>query len=165
MRKAKTTYIALGSNKGNKLQNLQSAVDLIFLKIGDVKKISNVYETAALGFDGDDFYNACIKVETDFKPKKLLKQLQSIEKVIGRVKSSSNMYESREIDLDILFYDELVLSTNQLQIPHPRIKQRKFVLLPMFEIEATFLHPEEKKTIEELLKICSDSSFVKKVYE
>ena len=163
MRKAKTTYIALGSNKGNKLQNLQSAVDLIFLKIGDVKKISNVYETAALGFDGDDFYNACIKVETDFKPKKLLKQLQSIEKVIGRVKSSSNMYESREIDLDILFYDDEIVKENSLVVPHPELHKRRFVLHPLYDIAKDVEHCKKKKTISVLLEECKDDSKIDSV--
>ena len=90
MTPTKTVYIALGSNKGNKLEYLQSAVDAIFNKVGLVSKISKVYTTPALGFEGDDFYNACIKVETELKPKKLLNMLQAIECKLGRAKKTSD---------------------------------------------------------------------------
>ena len=109
MKPTRTIYIALGSNKGNKLQNLQYAIDAIFKSVGTVKKISKIYETPALGFDGDDFFNACIRVETELKPKRLLKELQTIEKKLGRSKKLTEGYESREIDLDILFYDNEIL--------------------------------------------------------
>jgi 2-amino-4-hydroxy-6-hydroxymethyldihydropteridine diphosphokinase len=99
---AKIVYIALGSNKGLKLQNLQSAIDAIFKTVGTIEKISKVYNTPAFGFEGEDFHNACIMVNTELKPKQLLKYLLKIEKDLGRMKSSSEGYESREIDLDIL---------------------------------------------------------------
>ena len=115
----KTVYIALGSNKGNKLQFLQSAVDSIFNQIGVVSKISKIYLTPAMGFEGDEFYNACVKVDTELKPKKLLKVLQNIERKLGRSSKTTNSYESREIDLDIIFYNDEIIDEKTLIIPHP----------------------------------------------
>ena len=163
MKSAKTVFIALGSNKGNKLQYLQSAVDAIFKRIGVVKKISKVYETPAFGFEGDDFYNACIKVETEFKPKKVLSILQNIEKDLGRVNKTSTGYESREIDLDILFYEDDIVDEKNLVIPHPELHKRKFVLQPLLSIAKDVEHPILKKSIEVLFTECKDDSHIEPV--
>ncbi|WP_299124862.1 2-amino-4-hydroxy-6-hydroxymethyldihydropteridine diphosphokinase [uncultured Winogradskyella sp.] len=163
MKSTKTVYIALGSNKGNKLQFLQSAVDAIFETIGTVKKISKVYETPAIGFEGDDFYNACIKVETDLKPKKILKALKSIEKNLGRTKKTTKYYESREIDLDILFYDDEIIDEKTLVIPHPQLHKRRFVLQPLFDIAKDIEHPILKTSIEALLQECKDESVIEPI--
>lgn len=145
------------------MQNLQSAVDLIFTKIGTIQRLSKVYETAAMGFDGDDFFNACIRVETELKPKKLLKQLQLIEKRLGRKKSSYIGYESREIDLDILFYEDEIISEKELMIPHPEMHKRKFVLQPLADIAKDFDHPELNKKVLILLEECADNSKIKPI--
>lgn len=163
MKSTKTVYIALGSNKGNKLQNVQAAVDLIFKNIGAVNKISKVYQTPAFGFEGEDFYNACIKVETELKPKKLLKELQEIEKKSGRKRKSTDGYESREIDLDILFYDYEIIDEKALVIPHPELYKRKFVLQPLCDIDKDFEHPILKKTVEKLLEECEDKSIIEPI--
>ena len=156
----KSVYIALGSNKGNKLQYLQSAVDAIFERIGAVNRISKVYATPALGFEGDDFYNACIKVETELKPKKVLKELQAIESKLGRATKKLNGYESREIDLDILFYDDSIINEKTLVIPHPEMQKRKFVLQPLLDIAKDVEHPICKKSVEVLLEECKDESVI-----
>ncbi|WP_296317158.1 2-amino-4-hydroxy-6-hydroxymethyldihydropteridine diphosphokinase [Winogradskyella sp. UBA3174] len=163
MTPTKTIYIALGTNKGNKLQYLQSAVDAIFVKIGAVKKISKVYVTPALGFKGDDFYNACIKVETDLKPKKVLKELQAIEFKLGRTTKTSNGYEAREIDLDILFYEAAIIEEKHLVIPHPEMQKRKFVLQPLKDIAKDVEHPVLKKSIDDLLVECKDESVIEPI--
>ena len=159
----KIVYIALGSNKGNKLEYLQSAVDAIFEKIGLVSKISRVYTAPAFGFEGDDFYNACIKVETELKPKKVLKALQAIESKLGRAEKTSDAYESREIDLDILFYDDEIIKEKTLVIPHPEMHKRKFVLLPLMDIAKDVEHPILNKNIELLLADCKDESVIKPI--
>ena len=159
----KTIYIALGSNKGNKLQNLQAAVDAIFVKVGAVNRISKVYQTPAIGFEGDDFFNACIKVETELKPKKLLKALQEIESKLGRESKTIDVYESREIDLDILFYGNEILEEKALVIPHPELQSRRFVLQPLFDIAKDFEHPFLNKNIELLLEECEDSSIIEPI--
>jgi len=163
MKPLKLVYIALGSNRGNKLYYIQSAVDTIFDSVGFVKKLSRVFKTPALGFEGDDFYNACITVETHLSPKKLLKTLQQIEKSIGRSKKTSNGYESREIDLDIIFYESDIIQNKNLIIPHPEIQNRKFVLQPLLDILKDFEHPVSKKSIETLFEECKDDSVIEPI--
>ncbi|WP_225036933.1 2-amino-4-hydroxy-6-hydroxymethyldihydropteridine diphosphokinase [Winogradskyella sp. SM1960] len=163
MKPTKTIHIALGSNKGHKLQYLQSAVDAIFERIGAVKKISKVYKTPALGFEGDDFFNACVKVETELKPKKVLKELQTIESDLGRKTKTTKGYESREIDLDILFFEDEVIEEKTLIIPHPRLQNRKFVLQPLVDIAKDVEHPLLKTSIEDLLLECKDDSEIEPV--
>lgn len=158
MNTAKTAYLALGSNKGNKLQYMQAAVDAVFKRVGAVKKLSKVYKTPAVGFDGDDFYNACIKVETELKPKKLLASLKQIETDLGRAEKTKGTYQSREIDLDIIFYAEEVIEQKDLIIPHPELHNRKFVLEPLCDILKEYQHPILGKSVEFLLEECSDQS-------
>lgn len=163
MKPTKTIHIALGSNKGNKLQYLQSAIDAIFVHIGAVKKISKVYKTPAFGFEGDDFYNACISVVTEFKPKKVLKELQAIEVELGRKLKTSKGYESREIDLDILFFEDEIIEEKTLILPHPQLQNRKFVLQPLLDVAKDLKHPVLNKSIETLLVECNDSSVIEHV--
>ena len=163
MKPTKTIHIALGSNKGNKLQYLQSAIDAIFVHIGAVKKISKVYKTPAFGFEGDDFYNACISVVTEFKPKKVLKELQAIEVELGRKSKTSKGYESREIDLDILFFEDEIIEEKTLILPHPQLQNRKFVLQPLLDVAKDLKHPVLNKSIETLLVECNDSSVIEHV--
>ncbi|NRD21267.1 2-amino-4-hydroxy-6-hydroxymethyldihydropteridine diphosphokinase [Winogradskyella eckloniae] len=163
MKPTKITHIALGSNKGNKLQYLQAAVDAIFEKIGAVKKISKVYKTPALGFEGDDFYNACIIVETEYRPKKVLKLLQTIEVELGRESKTTNGYASREIDLDILFFEDEIIDEKTLVIPHPQLQHRKFVLQPLLDITKDFKHPILDRTLELLLLECVDESVIEPI--
>jgi 2-amino-4-hydroxy-6-hydroxymethyldihydropteridine diphosphokinase len=151
-------YIGLGSNKGNKLQFLQKAVDAIFESVGTVRKISKVYKTPALGFEGDDFCNAVIKVETDLAPKKLLKRLQQIEKDLGRTAKTKAGYESREIDIDVLLYDDTIVDLKDLKIPHSELRHRKFVLQPLADIAPDVLHPTLNQSALSLLKECKDTS-------
>ena len=163
MKSTKTVYIALGSNKGNKLQYLQSAVDAIYNKVGAIKKLSKVYKTPALGFDADDFYNACIVAETELKPKRLLKILQAIEKGLGRAKKTTSGFESREIDLDILFYESEIIEEKYLTIPHSEIQYRRFVLEPLLDIVKDFTHPVLNKSLATLLEECKDDSSIEAI--
>jgi len=135
------TYLSLGSNLGDKIKNLQIAINLIDTKIGDVLSISNVYQTKSEGFKGDDFFNCCISVVTELSPNSLLNKLLEIELIVGRIRSSSKGYESRLIDIDILLYEDRVINENNLSIPHPRMHLRNFVLYPLSDIAKSKIHP------------------------
>ncbi|WP_040281273.1 2-amino-4-hydroxy-6-hydroxymethyldihydropteridine diphosphokinase [Psychroserpens damuponensis] len=156
-------YIALGSNKGDRLKYLQDAIDAIFTQIGTVNTIAKVYNTPAFGFEGDDFLNTCIGIETVFNVETVLEKLQTIEIKLGRERNKTEGYESRTIDLDILFYDEVMISSETLTVPHPQLQKRKFVLKPLRDIGSKLKHPQLEKTVAELFKTCEDQSDVQAI--
>ncbi|WP_431137091.1 2-amino-4-hydroxy-6-hydroxymethyldihydropteridine diphosphokinase [Psychroserpens mesophilus] len=156
-------YIALGSNKGDRLKHLQNAVDLIFKEIGKVTIIAKVYNTPAFGFEGNDFLNTCLYVETDFSAEDVLNKLLQIETKLGRTRTTSETYESRTIDLDILLYNDEVINSKHLKVPHPELQNRKFVLYPLHDIASKLKHPVLKKTIAELSKACQDKSDIEAI--
>ncbi|MFD1094984.1 2-amino-4-hydroxy-6-hydroxymethyldihydropteridine diphosphokinase [Salegentibacter chungangensis] len=158
MNSPKIVYIALGSNVGERFSILQASVNRIFEEIGEVTKVSKVYETPAWGFEGNAFLNACIAVSTRFTPKKVLKKLLKIEKEFGRLRSDSKDYQNRSLDLDILFFEEEVIEAEGLLIPHPQMQKRRFVLQPLADIAAREIHPKLKLTVRELLSQTEDTS-------
>lgn len=158
MSQLNTVYISLGSNQGDRLKNLQTAVDAVFNKVGNIQLIAKVYNTPALGFEGPDFLNTCLVLRTEFLAEDVLKLLLQIETQMGRGRHKSGGYESRIIDLDILFFNADVVHTKDLIIPHPQIANRKFVLQPLFEIGPRQVHPTLNQTISELLENCEDKS-------
>ncbi|WP_262898407.1 2-amino-4-hydroxy-6-hydroxymethyldihydropteridine diphosphokinase [Aequorivita echinoideorum] len=151
-------YFSLGSNMGNRFENLQSAINFLFEKVGQIVKISSVYETPAMGFEGDPFLNCAVLLHTDLKPKKILKTILAIEKTMGRVRGATKSYTSRPIDIDIIFVDELILESQELTIPHPQMEKRKFVLQPLAEINSHIIHPISKKNIIKILAESTDNS-------
>jgi len=153
----------LGSNQGDRSNFLQLAVDEIFERIGDIQSISNVYETPAWGFKGDAFLNACICVRTNYSAEEALKILLEIEVDLGRTRNQSSGYSNRAIDLDIIFYGDVTISSNNLHVPHPQLAHRKFVLLPMLDIAADVIHPIEQVSISKMLKATADRSEIQKV--
>ncbi len=146
MNTLKSVYIALGSNQGQRQQFLQKAIDEIFFRIGQVYKLSDVYETPAWGFSGGKFLNACVLVKTRLSSNKVLENLQSIEKKLGRVQNQKG-YQNRNIDLDILFYENEHIDNFNLKIPHPELSKRDFVLYPLADIAAQKTHPLLGETI------------------
>ena len=150
-------YVGLGSNQGHRFDWLQKAVDLLFEEVGRLVKISSVYQSPAIGFEGDDFYNAVVHMETQMDPQKVLAALLDIEKRLGRVRSGSG-YNARCIDLDLLSYGDLELDTDTLTLPHPQIQNRRFVLEPMVEIQANWQHAALKSSAADLLKATTDNS-------
>lgn len=156
-------YIALGSNKGDRFKHLQDAIDLIFNRIGKINIISKVYNTPAFGFEGDDFLNTCIFIETDVPSDKVMSELLAIETKLGRERSNTETYEARTIDLDMLFFDDEIIDTKLLQIPHPEMHKRKFVLQPLHDIAPKMLHPKFNTTVLEMLNDCDDKSDVEAI--
>jgi 2-amino-4-hydroxy-6-hydroxymethyldihydropteridine diphosphokinase len=154
-------YLSLGSNLGDKIKNLQSAINLIDTNIGDVLSISNVYQTKSEGFKGDDFFNCCICIVTNLSPNFLLDKILEIELIEGRIRSSSNGYESRLIDIDILLYEDRIINENNLSIPHPRMHLRNFVLYPLSEIAMSKIHPKCNDTIGKLLNKLKSTEILK----
>jgi len=158
----KRTFLGIGTNLGNREDNLKNALAMIGEYIGTVRKTSSVYETEPWGFRSEnEFLNMVAEVETDLPPSGVLGRILMIEAHSGRIRNSKE-YSSRVIDLDILFYDDLVLNEKSLVIPHPKIPDRRFVLVPLFEVAPDLIHPVLKKSIRRLLKECKDKSRVKK---
>jgi 2-amino-4-hydroxy-6-hydroxymethyldihydropteridine diphosphokinase len=152
-------YLSLGSNQGNKLENLQKSVNLIANKIGAIQKIASVYKTPALGFDGLEFLNTCLKVSTYLPPDSLIKCLLQIEASLGRKREgTAQNYSNRIIDIDILLFDDEIIFSKDLTVPHPRMLDRKFVLEPLVDIAKNTIHPVEKIHLHKCLEKCSDSS-------
>lgn len=160
MKILRTTYISIGSNQGNKLLNLQKSIDLINELVGSIRKVSSVYQTKAWGFESEDFYNICIEVSTSLNPESLMNTLLKVENSLGRDRLEKNGYTARSIDLDILLFDDEIIFSPNLIVPHPRMLERKFVLIPLAEIAPNFRHPIEKKTISSCLNNCDDTGEV-----
>jgi 2-amino-4-hydroxy-6-hydroxymethyldihydropteridine diphosphokinase len=158
MKILRTTYLSLGSNLGNPLENLQQALYFIAQKVGRINKVSSVYRTKSWGFKGDDFLNICIEVATNLNPENLLDKVLSIEEEMGRIRNESDTYQSRIIDIDVLLFDDEIIFHNNLKVPHPRMLDRKFVLVPLTEIAPNVKHPIAKKNILMCLQSCTDSS-------
>lgn len=160
--KSYKVYFSLGSNMGNRFDNLQKAVNLLFAKVGAIHKISSVYESPAMGFEGDAFLNCAVLAETEMTPPKILKTIMEIEKSMGRRRKTSKKYTSRPIDIDIILIDDLVVETQKLSIPHPEMENRKFVLQPLIEIDSQLLHPVSRKNTVKILAETRDESVLQK---
>ena len=157
-------YLLLGTNLGNKEANLKLSKTKLLYKGIIILKESSLYETEPWGFEHpESFYNQVIKIETDISPNDLLTLLLQIETELGRVRESGE-YKARIIDMDILLYDNLVLHSDKLTIPHPKMHVRRFVLEPLCEIEPLLVHPYFNKTMIDLLNECIDKKKVTKIF-
>ena len=155
-------YLSIGSNKGNRSVLINKAIDEIEKKVGIIISRSSIYQSKSWGFDSNDFYNLCLLIDTDIKPKSLLINLKKIEKSMGR-EDIDGSYSDRFIDIDILFYDNIIIDSEDLKIPHPKIEIRKFVLVPMLEIADDYVHPILNKTIRQLDNECDDQGIPLKI--
>lgn len=169
----KDVFLLLGSNLGDREGNLLKACAGISKRIGNIINRSSLYETEPWGFeDSTWFYNQALEIETELSPERILAEIHGIETELGRTReatscysgcSCSTEYSSRTIDIDILFYGAKIHFTEDLMIPHPRLHERMFTLLPLDEIAPGFIHPVYRKPISELLEHCTDKGGVSRV--
>lgn len=154
-------YLLLGGNLGDKKKIFADARELLVKRIGKMNSFSSVYETEPWGFESDEiFWNQVLKIETELSPEEILAKIQEIENSLGRIRNE-NQYGSRIIDIDILFLGDQIIELENLIVPHPRIQERKFTLVPLCEIAPELIHPALKKSIRQLLEECTDQLKVK----
>lgn len=163
-----TIHLLLGTNQGDRKDNLDLAHTMILEKMGSIVRISQIYSSSPWGFEADqDFFNQVVCVETQLKPMEVLTEILDFEEQYGRIRETKDgvkIYYSRIIDIDILLWEDLVMETEELVIPHPRMLERRFALLPLAEVSPEFEHPVLKTTIQELCHLCTDFSSVKPLY-
>ena len=156
-------YLLIGGNLGDRFDFLKKARQGIENKIGKLVEVSSIYETAPWGFEAEqNFLNQVILAQTDLSPQEVLRFCLGIEDELGRERESEQ-YESRTMDIDILFFNDEIIETKDLTVPHPKLHQRRFTLEPLAEIAPRFMHPVFNKTLQELLHLCEDQSQVNKM--
>ncbi len=157
--------LSLGSNQGNRLENIQLAINSIHNQVGTVVKVSKLYETPSWGFESDLFYNCAILIHTSKSAPKVLSKILKIEKDLGRKRTQTKEYESRVIDIDIISCNEEIIKSENLKIPHVLLQERLFVLLPINDLKTNWKHPVFHKNIKELIAVCPDKSMCEMVSE
>lgn len=157
--------LSIGSNQGNRLENILQTVNLIHQEVGTVIRVSKLYETPSWGFESDSFYNAAVAIHTHKSPQKVLSEILDVEKKLGRIRKEQVGYQARTIDVDIVSFNNEIINTDNLQLPHPQMQNRMFVLQPVKDLELDFFHPVFLKTIDDLIKDCDDKSDCKIVQD
>lgn len=158
----KSAVLLLGSNLDDREQYIRDAARHIENKIGNISRLSHLYETEPWGFSSEQhFLNQVLVCETTLEPTALLSTIKGIELYMGRERTGSGGYRSRKIDIDILFYEDKYVESPELTIPHPRLHERNFTLVPLQELMPDYMHPVFKKTIRELLQTSPDQLQVK----
>jgi 2-amino-4-hydroxy-6-hydroxymethyldihydropteridine diphosphokinase len=148
-----TAVLSLGGNLGDRLENISRTMGCIEKRIGTIRQCSSIYESEAWGFETEHrFLNAVVVVETSLQPESLLQEAHEIENIMGRIRNGTG-YSSRTMDIDILFFNDEIIDTQELTIPHPRLHERRFVLLPLHEIMPDKVHPGFHKNIGEMIQM------------
>jgi len=150
--------LSIGTNQGEKLENIEQAIDLIHSEIATVVKVSKLYESPSWGFESAIFYNCAVLVHSCKPISEILEEILKAEKKLGRIRNGAEGYQARIIDIDIISFDEEIIATENLTVPHPRMQDRKFVLLPMKDLKTDFVHPILNKNVSELISRCQDNS-------
>tara|TARA_B100000035_G_scaffold250934_1_gene219954 strand:- start:1219 stop:2343 length:1125 start_codon:yes stop_codon:yes gene_type:complete len=158
----KKYHVSIGSNIGDRLENIQSSLDLIHSRIASLTAISCIYESESIGFDGDDFYNICASFFSNISPHLVMQQLLEIEKTLGRNRSDETKYISRIIDIDILLIEDLVIDSEELKVPHPEMCNRRFVMEPLIEIDPNLIHPVSKVSLKEIYEAFDQNQKIQK---
>ena len=158
-----TAILLLGSNLGDRAENLGNAISKLESKIGRIIRVSSVYESEPWGMRSDsNFYNQCVSLSTSLNPSDLLKRIHTIEQEMGRIEVTQK-YMDRIIDVDILFYGDREISLGDLTVPHPRIRKRRFALIPLLEIYPDFVFPATSEKLHDILDSCKDKLSVRKL--
>lgn len=157
--------LSLGSNQGDRLENITQCIDFLHSEVGTVVKVSSLFESESWGFDSDSFYNCAVLVHSAKEVQTILNQCLEIENRLGRIRTESSEYQARIIDIDVISYDEEIFEAENLVVPHQHLQDRLFVLLPMREIIPFWKHPVLQKTIAELIPICKDETSCIKIKE
>ena len=155
-------FILLGGNMGDKTKIFCETRERLSIEIGVVVKCSSIYETEPWGFCSELFWNQALIIKTDLLPESILDKTQIIERAMGRVRNSSG-YEARTMDIDLLFYDDYVINNPNLILPHPKMGERKFVLVPLNEIAGDKIHPVSGLSVTEMRDRCKDPLAVKRI--
>lgn len=155
--------LSLGSNIGDRKEYLQTAVENIHQRIGLISIISSIFETPSWGFESDPFYNIALCANTHLPAQQVLQECMLIEEQMGRTRKNTNGYAARVIDIDLIFFDEEIIESQTLTLPHPLMQERFFVLDPIAEIAPDFKHPILQQTVLQLKEICKDESKTKKI--
>lgn len=163
MKNQNTALLSLGTNLGDRLQNLQLCIDAIHEEVATVVQVSPVYETPAWGFEAAPFYNCMIQIHTFKSATKILSKILKLEKKFGRTRSEKSGYQSRIIDIDIIAFNDELIETENLIVPHPRLEMRNFVLYPLKDIAGKWIHPKTKELISDLIQNSKDSSAIERV--
>ncbi|MDI1257105.1 MAG: 2-amino-4-hydroxy-6-hydroxymethyldihydropteridine diphosphokinase [Flavobacterium sp.] len=150
--------LSIGSNQGDKLAAIEQCIEVLHMQVGTVVKVSRLYETPSWGFESDAFYNCVVLMHTQKTPAKILAEILKVEKRLGRIRTAQSGYEARAIDIDIIDFDGTFVKTANLQIPHPQMENRLFVLVPLKDVKPDFAHPQSKKSIGDLIRESVDKS-------
>ncbi|PAM91888.1 2-amino-4-hydroxy-6-hydroxymethyldihydropteridine diphosphokinase [Flavobacterium sp. IR1] len=158
MKSQHQVILSIGSNQGNRLENIENCINLIHKEVGTVLKVSRLYETPAWGFESGAFYNCALVLHSTASAQKILTQILKVEKQLGRIRLNQQGYQSRIIDVDMIAFDDEVIESDKLTVPHPLMQDRNFVLLPMQDLKLAWKHPVFQKSISELIAVTPDDS-------
>lgn len=150
--------LSIGSNQGERLENMEQSIKMIHQNVGTVIQVSGVYETPSWGFESAPFYNCVLLLHTEKTAQKVLSSVLKIEKKLGRIRKVSDNYEARKIDIDIIGFNDEIVDAENLQIPHPQMQNRLFVLIPLKDLKLDYAHPILNQKTADLIKNCIDKS-------
>lgn len=150
--------LSLGSNQGNRLENIERCIQQIQNEIGTVIRVSKLYETPAWGFESEKFYNCALVMHTAKAANQILEEVLALETKLGRVRTEAEGYQSRIIDIDVIAFDEEIIDSEKLKVPHPEMQNRLFVLVPMRDLNLDWRHPILQKYLHELVVLSEDKA-------
>lgn len=163
MNKQHQVILSLGTNQGNRLENIERCIADLHKEVGTIIRVSKLYETPSWGFESETFYNCAVVMQTNKSALQILEEVLLLEEALGRVREDSAGYQARIIDIDVIAFDEEIIASDKLQVPHPQMQNRLFVLLPMRDLNLDWRHPILQKYLHELLVLSEDKSNCKVV--